>query len=524
MALLLLVALVVPWSGAVAQEPSAPGRAPVYRRPLGNDPATLDPARISDIYGLSVSQQIFDGLVEFDHTLTIVPALAQYWTASRDGLTWTFTLRRGVKFHHGREVSADDVVYSLTRLLDARSKSAAADLFVNVHGARAFREGRATTVTGIMALDASTVRIVLDEAQAPLVSMLAIGYAKIVPRNRVAEQGETFGTAPVGTGPFRFERWERGKEIVLTANPDYFRGAPRLGRIVYRIFPGEPIAAMFEEFRRGHLEDSPVPMQDYPKVLATTRGTHVKRTMFSVRFLGLNTRVKALADARVRQALIYAIDRQAIIDEVTKGRFVLARGILPPGTLGYNPQLAGYSYDPARARELLAAAGYPQGRGLPPLTIWAGVKLEREHQLVTQYLGAVGVRAEFKYVTEWPQFNRMLANGDLPIFQYAWQADGPDPDLFLFKLFHSKSPRNYTGYANAEVDALLVRARNEADDLRRADLYRRAEQLVMNDAAVIPFFHSPYERVFQPYVKSIEVTGLGDPYIPFRKIWLETGR
>ena len=513
--------LVAASATAGGQEPGAPEPASVYRRPLGGDPATLDPARISDIYGLSVSQQIFDGLVEFDHTLTIVPAIARYWKATRDGLTWTFTLRRGVKFHHGGEVMADDVVYSLTRLLDPKTKSAAADLFVNIQGAQEFREGRASRVSGITALDASTVRIVLDEAQTPLVSMLAVGHAKIVPRNRATEQGEAFGTAPVGTGPFRFERWARGKEIVLAANPDYFGGRPRLSRVVYRIFPGEPTTGMFEEFKRGQLEDSPVPMKDYPKLLASTRGTHVKRPMFSVRFLGLNTRVKGLGDVRVRQALIYAIDRQGIIEEVTRGRFVLARGILPPGTLGYNPALVSYAYDPARARELLAAAGYPEGRGLPPLTIWSSVRLEREHQLIVQHLAAAGVQAEFKYVTDWPRFARMLASGQFPAFQYAWFADVPHPDNFLFKLFHSKSPRNYTGYANPQLDMLLVRARNEPDDQRRVDLYRQAEQLVMNDAVVIPFFHYTYERVFQPYVKSIEVSGLGDPYIPLRKIWLE---
>jgi peptide/nickel transport system substrate-binding protein/oligopeptide transport system substrate-binding protein len=459
--------------------------------------------------------------VAFDQTLTIVPALAQFWTATRDGLTWTFTLRKGVKFHHGREVTADDVVYSLTRLLDPRVRSSAADLFANIRGARDFREGRATTVSGLIALDTSTVRIVLDEAQTPLVSMLAVGHVKIVPQDRAVEEGEAFGMTPIGTGPFRFDRWERGKEIVLTANHDYFAGAPRLGRIVYRIFPGEQVAAMFEEFRKGQLEDSPVPMQGYPKVLASTRATHVKRPMFSVRFLGLNTRVKPLTDARVRQALIYAIDRQTIVEEVTRGRFVLARGILPPGTLGYNPRLRGYAYDPARARLLLTEAGYPEGRGLGPLVIWSSVKLEREHEMIIQYLAAVGVRAEFKYVTQWPQFNRMLTSGQFPVFQYAWSADVPDPDNFLFKLFHSKSPRNYTGYAEAQLDGLLVQARNEADAQRRVDLYRRAEQLIMDDAVVIPFFHYTYERVFQPYVKSIEVSGLGDPYIPLRKIRLE---
>ena len=517
----LLLSLAAAWSPTFAQSPPRSAGTSVYRRPLGNEPATLDPARISDIYGRSVAQQLFDGLVEFDHTLTVVPALAKYWKATRDGLTWTFTLRKGVTFHHGREVVAEDVVYSLTRLLDPRVKSAAADLFANIHGAREFREGRTTTVSGITALDASTVRIVLDEAQVPFVSMLAIGHAKIVPRDLVMERGEAFGAAPVGTGPFRFERWDRRKEIVLAANPKYFRGAPRLDRVVYRIFPDEQSGAMFDEFRRGRLEDSPVPMQGYPKILATVTAIHVKRPMFSVRFLGLNTRIKPLGDPRVRLALMHAIDREAVVQESTRGRFALARGILPPGTLGYNPRLSGHEYDPGRARELLAEAGYPQGRGLPPISIWATVKLEPEHPRILGYLAAVGVTAAFRYVADWPRFSRMLTEGQLAIFQYAWFADVPDPDNFLFKLFHSKSPRNYTGYANPQLDELLMRARNESDGLRRVDLYRRAEQLVMDDAVVIPFFHYTYERVFQPYVKSIEVSGLGDPYIPLRKIWLE---
>jgi oligopeptide transport system substrate-binding protein len=493
----------------------------VYRRPLGNEPVTLDPSRINDVYGRSIAQQVFDGLVEYDHTLTIVPSLAQYWTASRDGRTWTFTLRKGVRFHHGRDVTADDVVHSLTRLLDPRLKSQAADFFANISGAREFREGRAPTVRGLVALDASTLRVMLDEARAPLVGLLAIGHAKIVPRDVATQAGDAFGAAPVGSGPFRFERWERGKEIVLTANRDYWRGQPRLDRIVYRIFPSEQIAAMYQEFLRGNLEDSPVPMQGYPKLLASTPGTHVKRPMISVRFLGLNTRTKPLQDARVRRALLYAIDRDAIVQDATHGRFVVARGILPPGTRGYNPGLRGYDYDPARARELLAQAGYPAGRGLPPLTIWAGAKLEREHQMVIRYLEAVGVQAEFKYVTDWPQFARMLGEGTFPMFQYAWFADVPDPDDFLFKLFHSKSPRNNTGYANPQFDRLVELARLEPDGQRRAELYRSAEQMVMDDAVVIPFFHYTYERVFQRYVRSVEVSGLGDPYIPFRKIWLE---
>ena len=511
-----------------AQDRDSAASGGVYRRPLGQDPETLDPARISDVYGRSVSQQIFDGLVQFDQTLAIKPALAEFWRASRDGLTWTFDLRKGVKFHHGREVTADDVVYSFTRILDPRTRSGAAELFLNVKGAREYREGRAKTVSGFVGLDRHTVQVTLSEAQVPFVAVLAVGHAKIVPRDLVEAQGEAFGLQPVGAGPFRFLRWERGSEIVLIANPDHFGGAPRLSQLVYRIFPGDQRDAMHDEFLRGELEDAPVPARADRRVLAAGGSRiYVRRPMSSVRFYAFNTRTKPLNDRRVRQAIIHAIDREAIVQDVYAGQYVFARGILPPGTLGFNPRLAGYPYDPQKARELLAQAGYPGGRGLSPLAIWSSVKRDdivREHEQIKKWLRVVGIEAEVHYLTNWPTFSRMLDEGKLPIHLHAWYADVPDPDNFLTKLFHSRSSRNFFGYANAVVDDLLASARTASDPHRRVELYRRAEQLILEDAPIVPVFHHTYERLFQPYVRSVEVNGLGDPYIPFRKIWLERSR
>ncbi|MBI2202927.1 MAG: ABC transporter substrate-binding protein [Candidatus Rokubacteria bacterium] len=504
-----------------------PSDGGTYRRPLGNDPGTLDPARIGDIYGRSVAQQIFDGLVQFDHTLAIVPALAKFWKASRDGLTWTFTLKPGLKFHHGREVTADDVVYSLTRLLDPRVKSSAADVFSVVRGAAEFRAGRARQVSGFTALDRHTVQIVLSESLGPFVPVLAIGHAKIVPRDVAEAAGDAFGTRPVGTGPFRFVRWDRGKEIVLAANPDYFDGPPRLGRIVYRIFPGEQLDAMYEEFQRGRLDDTPLPNRDYRRIIADPRHVHLKRPTISLRFYGFNTRRKPFDDPRVRQAVNHAIDRSAIIDDAFLGRYALARGILPPGTLGFNPRVNGYAYDPQRSRDLLARAGYPGGRGLPSIAIWSSVKHEgivREHELMARQLEAVGIEAEFHYLTEWPAFFKRLLDGEFPMFVLAWFADVPDPDNFLSKLFHSESPRNFTRYTNPAVDRLLNGARSDRQVEKRVELYRRAEQMILDDAAILPVWHYTYERLFQPYVRSVEVSGLGDPYIPLRKVWLAPAR
>jgi peptide/nickel transport system substrate-binding protein/oligopeptide transport system substrate-binding protein len=473
---------------------------------------------------LSIVQQLFDGLVQFDQNLMITPALATYWKASRDGLMWTFSLRRGVFFHHGREVTADDVAFSFTRLLDPRVKSGAADLFSGIKGASSFREGKAPSVEGITVVDRYTVQVTLSEASVPFVSLLAVGHAKIVPRDLVEQQGEAFGSQPAGTGPFNFVRWERGKEIVLAANARYFGGPPRLSQVRYRIFPGEPINAIYREFEAGRLEDSPVPSDTRAK---PGPYQHIERPMFSLRFYGFNTRAKPLDDRRVRQAITHALDREGIRQTIFLGRYHPARGILPPGTPGFNPKVRPIPYSADRARALLRQAGFGEGRRFPTLTLWSSVKSERlvrEHQFIKSALAEVGIPIEIRYETAWPTFSRMLTEGKLPLFLYAWYADVPDPDNFLTKLFFSTSPRNFTGYANPVVDDLLVLARVEADPQRRMELYRRAEQVILEDAPVIPVWHYTYERLFQPYVRSIEVNGLGDPYIPFRKIWLEAPR
>lgn len=529
LAALVLCALAIgPFTCAYGQDARPATDGGTYRRPLGHDPVTLDPARISDIYSRTVAQQIFDGLAQYDNTLTPVPALARFWRSSRDGLTWTFFLREGVKFHHGRELISDDVVYSFTRLLDPRLKSSAADLFGVIKGSEDFATGKARTVSGLVARDRYTVEVTLRERSSlPFVALTAVGHAKIVPRDLVEAQGETFGQHPVGTGPFRFVSWERGKQLVLGAHRDYFDGPPRLARIVFRVFPGERFDTVNEEFERGDLEDSSLPGRmnpaEYRRIVTDSRFVYVKRLMFSLRFYGLNTRVKPLDDRRVRQAMVHAIDRAAIIESLYLGRPHVAYGILPPGTPGFDPKLSGHAYDPARARQLLAEAGYPGGAGAPVITIWSSVKdpVVAEHEMIKRALGAVGLRVEFIYQSDWPVFSQLLNERRMPAFLYAWYADVPHPDSFLSGLFHSKSARNFMAYANPVVDGLLAQARVAGDMQRQVDLYRQVERLVLDDAPIIPFWHYTYERRFQSYVRDVEVNGMGDAYIPLRKIWLE---
>jgi peptide/nickel transport system substrate-binding protein/oligopeptide transport system substrate-binding protein len=494
-----------------------------YRRPLVNDPSTLDPHLITDIYGHTVAEQIFDGLVQYDGSLTIIPAIAQSWKGSRDGLQWTFYLRKGVKFHNGREVTTDDVVYSFTRILDPKTNSRAAELFLKLKGAKDFVEGRAKTVQGLRALDRYTVQFELAEASAPFVASLAVGYAKIIPKEAVEELGAGFGGKPVGTGPFKFGRWKKGEEILLEANQDYYAGRPFLDRLEYIVHPGAPWDKIFASFESGGLEDTVIPASELERVQNDRRYQFVRRQILGIRFLGINTSQGPLADRMVRQALSYAIDREALVREIHKDRYKAANGFLPPGTYGYNPQLRPFPFDPQQARTLLAKAGYPGGKGLPVLQLWSSVKppdIEREHEAIKKYLAEVGIQLELHYNTNWPSFSSQVYEGKLPIFRYGWQADVPEPDNFLYRLFHSQSGNNLTRYHNDRVDRLLDQARGEQVYLKRIELYQQVEKLIMEDAPVLPLNYMSYERLFQPYVQSIEVSALGDPYIPMRKIWL----
>src|SRR5262245_9167465 len=242
-------------SSQVTQGPAIGG---TYRRPLAQDPSSLDPAKIADAYGAAVANQIFDGLVAFDAHLNVVPALAQSWSASRDGRVWTFYLRKDVQFHNGREMSAEDVVYSLSRLLDPAVDLRSGPLLDKVKGAAEFRAGTSKTLEGIKTIDRYTVEVTLSEPFVPFISILGMAHTSIVPRDEVKRLGSDFGTAPVGTGPFRFVQWVRGQEILLETNKHYFAGRPSLDRVRFIIFPGDTQSVMLKAFEPGELEESPL--------------------------------------------------------------------------------------------------------------------------------------------------------------------------------------------------------------------------------------------------------------------------
>jgi oligopeptide transport system substrate-binding protein len=354
--------------------------------------------------------------------------------------------------------------------------------------------------------------------------VLGLPQLAVVPREEVERLGTDFGLSPTGTGPFRFVHWERGQEIVLEANDHYFRGQPALDRVRFVIFPGNLVKEMLGAFERKELEESPIPPDRRKELLESNRYTVIQKPTLSLLLFGFNLQSSPLDQLKIRQAFNYAIDKVRLNRETRGERFVLAQGILPPGMPGYNPELRAYSYDRDTAKTLLAQAGYPGGLGLPPLRWASSVKstvARQDYRFVEQDMAQLGVQVELNEFDDWPTFQQALEQGKVQIFRYAWYADYPDPDSFLYPLFHSQSPSNYFRYRNAEVDKLLDEARREFDDLRRVKLYREAEQVILNDAPAVMVLHFTYEGLFQPYVEGIEVSALGESYIPMWKIRLK---
>lgn len=495
-----------------------------FRVPLASEPVTLDPASFSDVYSINVGVNLFDGLVEFDENLNVVPAIARRWIISRDHRTYTFHLRKGVKFHNGREVTTEDFVYSFQRILDPETKSPAAPLFYYIKGAKAFREGINKTVDGLITRDSHTLIIELQEPFAPFLSILATANAKVVPKETM---GPDFGKHPVGTGPFRFQSWVEGHAIILTANAGYFGDRPLVDLVRFRIYSNDQWEIIFSDFEKGFLDQAIVPKKRYDQVikdpLYLKKNRLISKPGLNIVYLGMNGTIPPFNDVRIRKAVSHAVDTQAIVKQITGRGSVPAKGVLPPGIAGFDPNFKGYSYDPDKARRLLAEAGHPDGRGIPPIELWTVSKSQRvknEILAYRKYLAEIGIQVIPKVAKNWREFVGLINAKKVPMFYAAWYADYPDPDNFLYVLFHSKSPTNRMGYHNPMVDDLLERARHETDYMKRVEMYREIERLVMQDAPIISQHINSYNCLFQPWVRNSDIGYLGPAYIPLRKLRL----
>ena len=495
-----------------------------YRVPLMNSPSTLDPARVRDHYGEAVVHQLFDGLVQFGPQLLVVPALAESWRVEENGTVYRFLLRKNARFQNGQPVSAEDVIFSISRLLRIDPPPAILPHLLKIQGAQAFRDRTASTVVGLEAENDRVVRVRLEEPHAPFLTALGMHFAAIVPKEEVLRQGEAFSRHPVGSGPFRMISWEADRAISLERYPDYYAGKAFLDGIRYVIYPGVKIEEVFEDFRRGRLEEMPVYGNLWEELADRKDLKRFHRPALSLLFYGMNCEHPLLKNPAVRKILSGAIDRASLVEAVYRGQFEPAHSILPPGMPGYLRRSPSVPADLPRTRQILREAIGSTGDSEPTLEIVSGSAspfARKEIERIRTQFSQIGVQLEAKFITDWPSFEAYLLSPSMQIYRYAWSADMPDPDSFLYPLFASDSPINFMHYRNPLVDRRLLEAREILDPVKRAEAYREIEKIVLDEPPIIPLFYLSVDRVYQAAVQGVHPSALGAQTMKLHRVWLQ---
>ena len=485
---------------------------------VDGDTDSLDPQCTSGYY--TVAMNIMDRLVEIqlndDGSTEIVPSLAEKWEVSGDGLQYSFHLREGVKYHNGSDLTASDVLYTFTRLL-THEKAVNQDIAMAIAGADSLRKGEADALQGIELQGDYDFTITLSYPYAPFLACLSTPGASILDEQSTQAAGEKFGVDPkltVGTGPYIFESWKRGQEILLKANPDCWAGAPKNEGLRIRIIPDvEAQRLLYEEgdldildldnmgsdaeyFIRGDI---------YQKLIR--RGPRV-----GITYIALNADIKPLNDVRVRKALQLALNRQTLLDAAYNGMGELENGIFPRGLIGHNSELEAIPYDPEGARALLSEAGYENGFNMTvTLNTSSSEALEELFSLVTDMWRRVGVKAVIERVDEETFMERRNA-GELACYASTWSADFNDPDNFIYTFFGSgeNTRRRSLNYANEAVIKRVQDARAIVDTDQRILEYQALERIIaQEDCAWIPLFSREHLFVVNPRVEGFKVSWNG---------------
>ena len=488
---------------------------------LWTDPPTLDPHLTTDATSAGIIVEVFGGLMTIDLNLDIVPDLAEKVEPDASGTVYTFHLRKDAKFHDGKPVTAQDVKWSLERASDPRIAAPVAEEYLgDILGVKDKLNGDATDVRGVRVLDERTVEITIDAPKSYFLAKLTYPTAFILDRENV-ESGRRWFREPNGTGPFKLKQYDTGETLVLSRNEHYHLGPPNLDEVRF-ILSGGTGMLMYEN---DEIHVTGVGLADIDRVLdpASSLNNQLKQAppTFSTSYIGMNVGVPPFDDPKVRQALNYAIDKQAISRDVLASLVIPATGILPPGFPGFNPNLKGYTYDPEKARQLLAESKYgPNLEGAPPMILTtsgsfgASVGLDLE-VILEMWRQNLGIEVEILR-TEFATYLQDLIKRRFEMFEIGWIADYPDPENFLDLLFHSDSNNNHTAYSNIEVDDLLEQARVEKNQNLRYDLYRQAEQIIVDEAPWIPLWYTGEQySLIKPYVHDYKLTQLIIPKYRF---------
>ncbi len=462
------------------------------------DPRSLDPALSTDVPTGRAVGYIFEGLTRFSPEGQLQPALATRWDVSPDGRTYTFHLRRGVKFQDGSPFGAHDVIQSFTRVLNPATHGGRAEPLFPIQGARDVADGKATTITGLSAPDDSTLVITLQQPLAIFPKLLAMPVASIVPASAPAD----VSAHPVGTGPWKLAEWKHDDYLLFARNPDYWDGAPRADSLQARII-AEPSTAV-AEFQNGNVDVLQVPPADTRSWESDSSRRPLLMSVPALRlvYVAINTTRGPLKDARVRQAINLAVDTRTILGQIASGRGHRAAGVIPPSLGGADTARAPYPYDPARAKQLLAQAGFPNGIDVE---LWTGTTpiYVRIAEALQGYLNAAGIRTKIVQ-RESAAAREASRKGDTDMILKDWYADYPDAEDFLDPLLSGANAGvggNVSFYRNAQFDGLMQRALREQDEAKRNALYRQADSLAFADAPMLYLYFYDDLYAVQPWIQ-----------------------
>jgi len=492
-------------------------------RLAGALPPTLDPALVQDATSAEYIVHLYSGLVRLNAYLTVVPDLASWWEIDDSGRTYTFYLRDDIVFANGRDITSEDIVYSIERACSPEMASPVALSYLSdIIGVQDYARGETDHIAGLKAVSDDIVEMTIDAPKAYFLARLSYPVSYVVDREQVEQEGDRWMLHPNGSGPFVLESLTQ-ETIVLAPNGNYYGRPPSLDRVEY-ILQGGYAITMYENDELDLVQVPPSEMERMLDPENPLSGELHGAPELSVTYVGFDVTTPPFADLAVRQAFAQAIDRDKIADLVLQGTASAAHSILPPGMPDHDEDLDVLPYDPDRARNLLAGSDYGAGNALPEIVLatsgTSGYMDSVTAAIVTMLEDNLDVRIQVHQV-EWSDFLRDLNQQRYQMYIAGWIADYPDSENFLDLLFHSQSNQNHTGYANAEVDDLVERARVESDSNVRASLYHQAECLILSDAPWIPLTHGMTWTLVKPEVHGFEAMSAVYPWL--QDLYLDQG-
>jgi ABC-type transport system substrate-binding protein len=523
LSLVLLVFSVLPISESAARQPLAEGRYGGTLRVRsfvgGAFRPHFDPAGDAHDFLL---EQVYDGLVRLDKDLNVIPVLAEYWVISEQGKKFTFFLRRGVRFHHGRELEAGDVKSSLERLIRKETDTTHYQYFVGkVEGAQEYREGKASHVEGLRVVDKYTFEIVWTHPYVSALYLLSANFCKVLPGDLLASQGKGLFQKPSGTGPFKFAHWLRSPRLDIVGarlerNADYFGKRPFLDAVEFSPY-----------YTLDHFLDREIDIIPYiSSRLANTDCQVLENESFSPAYLAMSCHLPPLDNPAVRRAVAMAVDKK----EIAKAAFRLdtipqvTNNFIPARLPGFFPADDRGGPDIEAAIELLSRNGYPGEKDFPAFSLYfegpRSDEADKIYHVMRDALAGLGIRLRMKSYRSVEDLRK--AREPYLVF-LNWRMDFPAPENIIFPLFLSASVpnKNLMHYANPRLDELAGLAETERSWTERIALFQKIERMLDLDVPAIPLFSGQERLALQPYVRGVRIPPLGSFYLDAKEIWLD---